>query len=97
MKRWSKVATLMMAIAVSVSAQNKTVNPAASQNADDETAIQEMLSVSGKGWSAGDAKLASSVYTEDAQWMNAFGRRKKICVDLRQSAAWFLFPQLSHY
>ncbi len=92
MKHLSVTALLFLAIAVSVAAQTKTVKPAASRNADDEAAIQGMLTVSGKGWSAGDAKLASSVYTEDAQWMNAFGRRKKIRVDLRQSAAWFSFP-----
>jgi len=88
MKRWSIVATLIMAIAVFVSAQNKTVKPTASRNTDDEAAIRSVLSASGKGWSAGDAKLASSVYTEDAQWMNAFGRRKNGRAEIEAFLTW---------
>ncbi len=48
MKRRSIVATLIMAIAVFVSAQNKTVKPAASRNADDEAVIEAMLEISGR-------------------------------------------------
>ncbi len=88
MKHLSVTALLFLAIAVSVAAQTKTVKPAASRNADDEAAIQGMLTVSGKGWSAGDAKLTSSVYTEDAQWMNAFGRRKNGRAEIEAFLTW---------
>jgi len=88
MKRLSLLAMLILAIALCAAAQTKTEKPAPSKNAEDEKAIQAMLAVSGKGWAARDAKLASSIYAEDAQWMNAFGRRKNGRAEIEEFLKW---------
>ena len=88
MKRLNLIVMLILAIAVVASAQTKTEKSAPSKNADDEKAIQAMLAVSGKGWMTKDAKLASSVYTEDAQWMNAFGIRKNGRAEIEGQLTW---------
>ncbi len=79
---------LILAVAVAASAQTKTEKSVLSKNADDEKAIQAMLATAGKGWAERDAKLASSIYTEDAQWMNAFGRRKNGRIEIEEFLKW---------
>ena len=67
MKRLNLIAMLILTIASLMSAQSKTEKPAPPKYAAGEKAIQAMLAVAGNGWAARDAKLASSVYAEDAQ------------------------------
>ncbi len=88
MKRLYIVALLILAIAATTSAQTKTEKTTPSRHSADEAAIEAMLSVLGKGWKTGDAKLASSVYTDYAQWMNAFGRRKNGRAEIETFLTW---------
>lgn len=88
MKRFNSIAMLILTIASLAAAQTKTEKSAPPKNAADEKAIQAMLAISGNGWAARDAKLASSVYAEDAQWMNAFGRRKNGKAEIEEFLKW---------
>lgn len=88
MKRLHLIVMLILATVAVTLAQTKTKMSEPSINADEEKAIQMMLAVEGRGWSIRDAKMASSVYTEDAQWMNAFGRRKNGRVEIEEFLVW---------
>lgn len=46
-------------------------------SAADAEAIREVLAITGKGWGTGDAELFASVYSDDAEWMNAFGQIRR--------------------
>ena len=43
----------------------------------DAQAIRDVLATAGKGWGTGDAELFASVYSDDAEWMNAFGQIRR--------------------
>jgi uncharacterized protein (TIGR02246 family) len=42
-------------------------------SSDDETAIRAVMRASGQGWAEGDAAVVAEAYSNDAEWMNAFG------------------------
>ena len=43
----------------------------------DEAAIRRVLANWDRGWDTFDARLAAMDYADDADWVNAFGRKKK--------------------
>lgn len=45
--------------------------------ADDEAAVMQIVTNWDKGWETLDAGLACQDYSEDADWINAFGRKRK--------------------
>ena len=43
----------------------------------DFDAIRELLATSGAAWGQGDAETFASFYSDDAEWMNAFGQVRR--------------------
>ena len=44
---------------------------------EDLAAIREVLMKGGVAWGSGDASALASIYSEDAEWMNAFGQVRR--------------------
>ncbi|MEE4211457.1 MAG: SgcJ/EcaC family oxidoreductase [Parvularcula sp.] len=44
---------------------------------EDAAAVRRVLGILGQGWGAGDAEMVSSVYSDNAEWMNAFGQIRR--------------------
>ncbi len=49
---------------------------------EDREAIMNVLRMSGQAWGEGDAKKLASFYSDDAEWMNAFGQIRRSSADI---------------
>ncbi|MEM8983097.1 MAG: SgcJ/EcaC family oxidoreductase [Pseudomonadota bacterium] len=50
---------------------------------EDMDAIREVLRGTGRGWGQGDAEMVASGYSDDAEWMNAFGQIRRSSAAIR--------------
>jgi uncharacterized protein (TIGR02246 family) len=71
------VAVLAVAAAPLTTGRTSAHGAQSDGRAEDEAAIGRVLANWDRGWDAFDARLAAMDYADDADWLNAFGRKKK--------------------
>jgi uncharacterized protein (TIGR02246 family) len=84
MKQIIFAAILLIAVSPFVFAQTSNQKTQSEQTLEDENAIRGILKNWDRGWNEFDAKLAAMDYADDADWLNAFGRKKKGRTELQK-------------
>jgi uncharacterized protein (TIGR02246 family) len=77
-------AVLLIAATSAAFSQTSNQKKQSDKNAADEAAIKRILANWDKGWNDFNAQLAAMDYSDDADWLNAFGRKKKGKAELQQ-------------
>jgi uncharacterized protein (TIGR02246 family) len=87
MKHLVTIAVLVIATAPLALGQTSNQGARSDGRAEDEAAIRRILANWDRGWDGFDARLAAMDYADDADWLNAFGRKKKGRAELQQFLA----------
>ena len=77
MKRLLCLATLLAFTSPLALGQSTTKSATATNRAEDEAAIRQIVANWDKGWKDFDAQIATRDYADDADWINAFGVAEK--------------------
>jgi uncharacterized protein (TIGR02246 family) len=84
MKHLAITAILLIAAAPLAPGQVSNQRARNDGRSQDEAAIRRILANWDRGWDEFDARLAAMDYADDADWLNAFGRKKKGRAELQK-------------